>query len=170
MKITASDGAMEEFAKAFDQYHDGIFRHCYFHLFDRERAKELMQETFMKTWEYVSDGKDVDNVQAFLYRVATNLIYNEGRKKKEASLDELQEAGYEPPDEDEAFSRDVIDEERVVKTLKKIEEPYRSAVAMRYIEGLAPAEIASITGDSANVVSVRIHRGLQQLRDRMNHG
>jgi DNA-directed RNA polymerase specialized sigma24 family protein len=34
---------------------------------------------------------------------------------------------------------------------------------MRYLEGLHPAEIASITGLTANVVSVRLHRALKDI-------
>ena len=170
MKIIASSrSAEDDFATAFDLYHDGIFRHCYFHMFKRERAKDLMQEAFMKTWEYIAQGNDIDNIQAFLYRVATNLVYNEGRKKKEASLDELQEAGFEPPMEDERLKRDVIAEENVMRVLQKIEEPFRQAVTMRYIEGLSPAEIAEAIGESPNAVSVRIHRGLKLLRSLLGH-
>ncbi len=170
MQIRASDGAMDEFTKAFDTYKDAIFRHCYFHVFDRERARELLQETFLKTWEYLAAGKDIENVQAFLYRVATNLCYNEIRRKKEVSLDALQEAGFDPGQDDEKLKRDPIAEEQVLAVLKKVEEPYRTALSLRFIEGYSPAEIAAITGETANAISVRLHRGLTHLRQLVPHG
>lgn len=37
-----------EFMKAHDAYADALFRHCYFRLYDRERAKDLVQDAFMK--------------------------------------------------------------------------------------------------------------------------
>ena len=171
MNINATDGnAQDEFARAYDEYKDAIFRHCYFHTFDRERAKDLLQETFVKTWEYLSTGHDIDNVRAFLYKVATNLVINAARKKKEQSLEALQEVGFDPPGEDNPAAHDVIAEERVMRILHTIEEPYRSAVTLRYVEGFAPAEIADITGESANVISVRINRGLKQLRAQLPNG
>lgn len=169
-QIRATHGASDDFAKAFDEHKDEIFRHCYFIVFDRDIALEIMQDAFMKTWEYISDGNDIDNVRAFLYRTASNLCFNYKRKKHEASLDALQEEGFDPPSEDEKFKRDVVEEERVMAVLKQIEEPYRTAVSMRYIQGLSPAEIADILGESANTVSVRITRGVKQLRTLLPNG
>lgn len=170
MNLSASDDkCLEKFSAAYDEYKDAIFRHCYFHTFDRERAKDLLQETFVKTWEYLAAGNDVDNVRAFLYKVATNLVINAARKKKEQSLDALQEQGFDPAGSDDVAGRDYIAETRVIEHLGKIEEPYRSAVTMRYIEGLSPTEIAEITGENANAVSVRINRGLKQLRSHFGH-
>jgi RNA polymerase sigma-70 factor (ECF subfamily) len=170
MNIRASYNAEDDFSQAFAEYKDEIFRHCYFILFDRDLALEIMQDAFMKTWEYVAEGNDIDNVRAFLYRVASNLCFNYKRKKSETSLDALQESGFDPPSEDERLKRDVIAEEQVMSVLKQIEEPYRTAVSMRYIQGLSPAEIADILGESANTVSVRITRGVKQLRTLLPHG
>ncbi len=162
MKILASEAAAK-FPEAYAEYKDAIFRHCYFRVFDRELAKDVLQETFVKTWEYLAAGNDIDNTRAFLYRVATNLIINGTRKKKESSLDALQEQGFDPGEEDDMSKRDYIQEQRVLDLLSKVEEPYRNAVTLRYIEGYSPAEIAELTGESPNAVSVRIHRGLKQL-------
>lgn len=41
---------------------------------------------------------------------------------------------------------------------------YREVLLLRYVDGLAPREIAQLTGESANVISVRIHRARRQLR------
>ncbi len=171
MHIRPDHEAQDRFAKAYEEFSDAIFRHCYFHTFKREDAKEIMQETFMKTWEYIASGREIEQVRPFLYRTATNLMINASKKKKEQSLDELQEAGFDPGVEDDAHKRDVIQEQRVLEVLEKIEEPYRQVVMLRYIEDLTPAEIAEITGESANSVSVRIHRGLKQLRSLLHpHG
>ena len=83
--FTSSDNAAEAFKQAYEDHKDEIFRHCYFHTFDRELAKDLLQETFLKTWEYIVAGNDIENVRAFLYRVATNLVINAAKKKKEQS-------------------------------------------------------------------------------------
>ena len=171
MHIRPNDEAAELFTQAYEEYADAIFRHCYFHTFKREEAKEIMQETFLKTWEYIASGKEVKQVRPFLYRTATNLMINAGRKKKETSLDELQEQGFDPPAEQESWQkRDFADEAKVLEALKAIDEDYRQAVMLRYIDDLSPAEIAEITGEPANTVSVRIHRGLKQLRSHMAHG
>lgn len=162
------DNAEEQFATAYDQYADAIFRHCYFRLFDRERGKELMQEVFLKTWEYVARGNVIENVQAFLYRTANNLIIDEVRRRKKrttVSLEEMQEAGIDFGTDDDARAMvRRVDEGRILAVLQKIEKPYRDVLVMRYIDELPPAQIAEILGESPNAVSVRINRGMKKLQ------
>jgi len=154
----------EEFLKAYDQYSDAIFRHCYYRVFDRERGKDLMQEVFMRAWEYLARGEKVRNMRAFLYRIANNLIVDESRKKREASLDKLQEEGFDPGQDDTARLNHRIEHVRVLHTLKTLDGHYRDILIMRYMNDLSPSEIAEVTGESANTISVRIYRGLKQLR------
>lgn len=156
-----------KFSQAYDDYADAIFRHCYFRIGDRDLAIDLMQETFMKTWEYLAAGKDVENIRAFLYKTANNLIIDHVRRAKrrpEDSLEDMQEKGFDIMGADGRDTADKIDAEQVVTVLDQVEEPYRTAVVMRYIDELQPQEIADALGITANVVSVRINRGLKKLK------
>lgn len=152
-----------EFIVVYEEYADGVFRHCFFRVSNRDRAQELMQETFMRTWEYVTRGKEIQNIKAFLYRVANNLIIEEYRKKKESSLDDLKEKGFDIKGSGEGEVHVKLDYNRALKMLKKIDKIYREPVFMRYVDELSPKEIAKILHLDENVISVRIHRGLKQL-------
>lgn len=156
---------MEQFVKAYEELSDAIFRHCYFRIGDREKAKDLMQETFTRSWQYIVEGQPVNNLKSFLYRVAGNLIIDEYRKKRELSLDSLQTDGFEPSFDERDKTEAGIDARLVISVINQLDEKYREAVLMRYIDELSPKEIAEITGDSENNVSVRIHRGLKQLKE-----
>lgn len=164
VRPTNTTSLEQEFLDAYEQYSDAIFRHCYFRVFDRERGKDLMQEVFMRAWEYLGKGEKVLNMRAFLYRIANNLIVDESRKKREASLDRLQEEGFDPGIDDTDKINSRIEHSRVVGTMKGLDDNYRDILVMRYMNDLSPSEIAEVTGESANTVSVRIYRGLKQLR------
>lgn len=159
------DPKSEEFAKVYDELADAIFRHCYFRVFNREQARDLMQEAFVRTWEYYRAGGEVRNVKNFLYRVANNLIIDYARKKKALSLDELHEQGFDPEIDERERVMASLDALTVLKVLQKLAPKYRDFVTMRYLDELSPGEIAAITGLSENAVSVRIHRGLTRLRE-----
>lgn len=157
-----------QFSKTYDQMADAIFRHCYFRLGEREQAIDCMQETFLKVWSYLTKGKTIDNVKAFLYRTATNLIIDHVRKQKnrqEVSLEDLRETGWdvESP-EDPKQTTSALDAKNIYRVLNKLDDKHKDIVIMRYINDLKPAEIADALGLSANVVSVRINRGLKELR------
>lgn len=159
----------KQFLKAYDEFADPIFRHCYFRVFNRERAKDLMQETFTKTWEYMQRSEPLDNIRAFLYKVANNLIIDNSRKKKEASLDQLQDEGFDPGEDTRDKLTSFLEAGTVIKVLSKLNPKYRQAIQMRYIDDLSPKEIAEATGESENNISVRLHRGLKELRDIMEY-
>ncbi len=154
----------QEFLKIYEKEADAIYRYCYFRLYEKEKGRDFMQEAFTKTWQYLSEGNDVKNIRAFVYKTANNLIIDYVRKKKEASLEAMQEGGFEPGKVANEMSDNYLDAKVAVEKLQLIDVEYREVVYMRYVENLTPREIAQILGESVNSISVRIHRGIKKLR------
>lgn len=166
-------GSEREFNHAFEAYSDELFRHCALRLRDRERAVELTQECFLRAWDYVKRGETIEQMRPFLYRTLRHLIIDEYRRKKAVSLEAMvedTEGGVEdllPPDESNTLEAALVRHEggRVLEALTRLAEPYREAVTMRFVDGLSPQEIGEVIGESQNVVSVRVHRGLKKLKE-----
>lgn len=157
----------QTFLQAYDEHADALFRHCYFRLFDRERAKDAVQETFMRAWKFVAKGGNVKHMKAFLFRTALNVIIDEQRKAKHRqhpSLDELKETGQEPSHTPTPQLQDRVEVDRILSYCKQLSDEYREVLLLRYVEDLTPAEIARVTGQTANRISVRLHRALKQLQ------
>lgn len=154
----------QQFAETYNKYADDIFRHCFFRVSNREKAKDIMQEAFTKTWEYLTRGNEIANIRAFIYRTANNLIIDHYRKKSESSLDELQEQGFEPPVDEKDKIHNEIDAGYAISAIQNLDIKYREVVLLRYVDELGVKEIAHIVGESPNTVSVRIYRGLAELR------
>ena len=152
--------------KAYEEFSDAIFRYCYFHTGSREKALDLTQDTFVKTWDYVSGRREVENLRPFLYRVAKNLIIDERRKKKSDSLDKMQENGFElSSEESEIAIRENIFEARLaLKTIERLGDKYKEVIILRFVEDLSVKDIARILKKSENTVSVRIHRAIEKLK------
>ncbi len=160
-----SDSANQHFRRLYESYSDAIFRHCYYRLNDRERALDLVQDTFLRTWQYLGAGHTIDNMRAFLYRVANNLIIDDRRKKQLLSLDQLKEDGFEPASNADQRLKNTIEAGDVLSTLNRLEPNEREVVLMRYVNDLKPKEIAEILDESPNVISVRLHRAVKHLRE-----
>lgn len=160
-----SNAIEQEFNKIYEQFADAIFRHCVFRVSDREKAKDLTQLAFVRLWDYMSQGKEIDNVRAFLYRIANNLIIDEYRKRKEVSLDQMRDEegfdiGFEPMHSIE--SRDEYEHAQAL--LEQLPDKYREALVMRHVDGLSVKDMANILHESENVISVRIHRAIEKLK------
>ena len=157
------------FLAAYEDHADALFRHALLRVRDREAATDVVQETYSRAWLYLSQGKQIEYMRAFLYRVANNLIVDGSRKKRTSSLDVLMESdGFEPRDEMAKDPAEVPQAREAVAMLRSLDEIYRTAITMRFIEEMSPKEIAGKLGVSENVVSVRIHRGIARLSQIMN--
>jgi RNA polymerase sigma-70 factor (ECF subfamily) len=155
------------FNESYEQFSDAIFRYCLYQTSNREKAIDLTQDTFIKTWEYISSGNKVENLKAFLYKVANNLIIDYRRKKKAESLDQLAETGFDPRSEINEMERteNKFEINSALELIKKLDEKYREVLLMRFVEDLSVTEISKILRSSENNISVRIHRGIQKLKD-----
>ena len=164
----------ERFLKAFTDYNDALFRHATLRISNRERAVDLVHDTYTKVWSYIRDGYEIENFRPFLYKVLNNLIIDEYRKKKESSLDALLEIdGVDEGSFDELSETTVeslaatIDGAKAFALLDELPGQYKEVIIMRFVDQLGPREISELTEETENVISVRIHRGLRLLRQRI---
>lgn len=154
-----------EFIAIYDEYADAIYRYCLINLHDKDMAKDITQETFIKAWKYMQAKSEIKHIKAFLYKIAKNLIIDNFRKKKTVSLDELNEAGFEVGALDENKIDQEIEGKSIMNALEKIAEKYREVLILRYVQDYSLAEIGGIMNKSENNVSVMLHRALKQVKN-----
>ncbi|MES3004579.1 MAG: RNA polymerase sigma factor [Patescibacteria group bacterium] len=162
----------KSFLIAYEQHSDAIFRFIFFKLNDRERTLDLVQETFMKTWLHMSKNQAIDNTKAFLYTVAGHLVIDEYRKRGRkdhltSSLDGLNEEGFEPSldiNELEVLSNH-LDGKEIMKVIQELPQIYSTVLLMKYAEELSVTEISEVIGETPNVISVRLNRGIKKLKE-----
>ncbi|HAQ02511.1 hypothetical protein A2467_01280 [Candidatus Nomurabacteria bacterium RIFOXYC2_FULL_36_8] len=155
---------------------DAIFRFCLLRVSSREQALDITQETFLRLWQSLLSDKEILNNKAFLFTVARRLIIDWYRKKKSLSLDSMMS-------EREDSTYDIVDEKTVddkltigiegrylLEKINDLEPSYRDPLYLRFIEDLSPGEIGKILNISANAVSVRINRGIIELRKIAGYG
>ncbi len=70
--------------------------HAFFKVHNHATGQDLVQDTFIKTWDYLVKGGKIDLMKPFLYHILNHLIIDEYRKHKTSSLDVLLEKGFQP--------------------------------------------------------------------------
>lgn len=160
----------QQFEESYAEWADPIFRHCLARTSDRDQAKDLTQEAFVRLWGYLRGGEVVRSAKSLLYRIANNLIVDYYRKHKAIpgstfeDHNPLDELGNDPTEH--WHNRQEVGQ--LLKSLDRLAPQYRQVVTMRFVDELSPGEIAEILNETENAVSVRLHRGLKQLRALLN--
>jgi RNA polymerase sigma-70 factor, ECF subfamily len=162
--------AVKKFNDLYTTEVDALFRYCFFRMSDKEQAKDIIQEAFMRVWDtFVKDMENIKNPRALLFKITSNLVIDWYRKKKAVSLDSLLDS--ENSDNylqisDNSFEQIEIQSEGKIflKYVSSLDVTYQQVVYLRYVENMSPKDIAEVTGLSANVVSVRINRGIEILK------
>lgn len=163
--MKTNDKNKDAFLEVYDAHSDGLFRYALYKTSSREIALDLTQDTFTKVWEYLQGGKDIDNLKAFLYRTLSNLIIDSYRKKKSESLDKMMEDGFDHGHDERQDFEDALMGESLWRHVNTLEDKYKEVITLRYLNDLSIREIADTLGESENNVSVRIHRGLEKVKN-----
>ncbi|MEX0918016.1 MAG: RNA polymerase sigma factor [Candidatus Paceibacterota bacterium] len=162
------DSLKQSFLDAFDEYSDAIFRFCVVKTSSAELAEDLTQDTFMRFWQALRNGKEMTNSRSYLYTIANNLVIDWYRKKKSDSLDTKMEGGFQVADRQSLSSEAEAAYAEIVRNMQELSEGDAEVLVMRFVDGLEPRDIAEIIGESANTVSVRINRAVKRLQQQLH--
>lgn len=164
-----NSGDEQAFLKVYDFFMPKIYRFLYYQARQhKELAEDLAQHVFIKTWEYIGrDQNNIEHIQAFLYRIARNLMVDHWRAQHNKETVELSEDVTDTQDH-ELTLIDKIDMALTIDLIKQklnsIPEQYREIIIMRFIEELTIEEIAEALQKDKNNIYVLIHRALKALR------
>lgn len=152
-------------SRMYEVYAVPLFKFCMYKLSNKEKATDLVADTFARTWRHLVQGNHIDNERSFLYTTARHLIIDEYRKKKCSSLDYLISLGFEVPaySENEIYNR--VDKSILIDQVNKLPQVYSSIIIMRYVNDLSICDISKAINTTENNVSVKIHRGLAKLKE-----
>jgi RNA polymerase sigma-70 factor (ECF subfamily) len=134
-------------------------------------GEDLVQDTFIKTLNYLVKGGKIVTMKAFLYHVLNGLIIDEYRKHKTTSLDTLIEKGFDPgttSTSDNLF--DTIDGKTAMNLINRLPVKYQKVMKMKYFQLLTLKEISILTQQTKNTIAVQLHRGLSKLKLLYDHG
>lgn len=129
-------------------------------------ADDLAQEAWLQTLQ--RPPRHGDSLRGWFATLLQNLLHNLRRGERRRRAREHRAAGPRPlPDPAHILEREQV-RERLVRAVLDLDEPFRSAVLLRYYEELPTNEIAAQLGVPAATVRTRLARGLSRLRERLD--
>ncbi len=164
------------FAELLRRYQSHVDRVLYHLAPDWQDRADLAQEVWIRVYRNIKRLNEPSKFRGWLSRIATNLFYDELRKRKRVSsplsLDaprsvddgemDWEIAGDNPSPDEELTTREFY--EQLQEAIADLPEVFRTTIVLREIEGMPYEEIAEITGVSLGTVKSRIARARQRLQ------
>jgi RNA polymerase sigma factor (sigma-70 family) len=128
-------------------------------------ADDVVQETWIASRRGPAPGQP--GGRAWFAGILRNRAYKTRRGERRRALREQRAARPEACDTAGEVRLALSAQRRVVSAVQGLEEPYRTAIVLRYYRDLSPPEIAARLGVPLNTVNTRLRRGLGLLRARL---
>lgn len=169
------------FAELLRRYQSHVDRVLYHLAPDWQDRSDLAQEVWIRVYRNIKRLQEPVKFRGWLSRIATNLFYDELRKRKRVasplSLDaprsmedgemDWEIAGDNPSPEEELTTREFY--EQLQEAIADLPEVFRTTIVLREIEGMPYEDIAEITKVSLGTVKSRIARARARLQSQLQN-
>jgi RNA polymerase sigma-70 factor (ECF subfamily) len=166
----AHRGDDEAFAQLVDRYKDRLVNYLASLVRNRERAEDLAQESFIRLYERGRGYRDQGQLQAYLFRIATNLLRSQERRaarwKRVRTLLFAPGDAVAPPGQEARLLRDEAND-RVRKAIASLPLHYRAPLVLHEIDGWRYKEICEALDCEEGTVKSRIHRARKLLEQQL---
>jgi len=150
----AKKGDEQAFEQLYNQYFSPLHRYILIRVGDSDEADDLVQTVFVKFHRNLQGWQDKGYApSAYLYTIARSVIADYYRKKSRTGsiLNNSEEVLALLTDASQTPHQDVILAEEIqtlYSNLQRIPQNYQEILLLRYMQGLASSEIATIIGKS----------------------
>ena len=164
------EGRRYAFNELAERYHTRLLNFIYRTIGDRDRAEDLVQETFVRVYRHLHRFDPTKKFSTWIYTIASNLAKNELRNRSRNPLVLFQtlkknwDADHRPLEwEDTQYKPDDLFRKRhlrakVEEAVEQLPEHHRIVFVLREMEGKTYEEIADITGCNLGTVKSRLNR------------
>jgi RNA polymerase sigma-70 factor, ECF subfamily len=162
-------GDPEAFRDIVDRYKDSLVNYLTHMIRSRDRAEEIAQDAFVRLYRNASRYRQQEKLGPYLFRIATNLVVTEVRRRKRWSL-LLPRLYASAPEMPASPDRDLIHSEiqrQVTAAIGLLPVKLRAPLVLFEIEEWSYEEIAQALDIRSGTVKSRISRARQQLRRRL---
>ena len=162
----ATKGDRQSFEKLMDIYFDRLCREAYIRCKYEEDVKEIVQETIYKAYRNIRSLKEPQYFKTWLSRILINVANDYLRNKGMVDL-ELDETSY---------VKEVVIEDKIeikidlYNAIDELEDKYKDAVILRYIDDLKIEDISKILDRPVNTIKTHLRKALKDMKKMIKEG
>lgn len=149
-------------AQLWDRFADNLRRFIISKVKDEALADDLLQETFIRIHSKIDTLHDETKVQAWVYQIARNIIYDHFRKSTPEIHAEVPEVMEEEQEAQDAMATTIRD---MVLFMEELPEQDCQALCRVEFDGMSIKDYAQKAGISYTAAKSRVARARYKLND-----
>jgi len=160
----AQSGQSQAFAELIRRYERAALAIAYSAVGQGDRAGDAVQEAFVRAWQKLATLKEPSRFGSWLAGIVRNVAIDERRRLRRRATEELagDTADSRQDPLNEVHQRETSDQ--IAVALEGLDEVSRSAVVLRYYEGMSSKQISQLLEISPAAVDMRLMRARQELK------
>lgn len=165
-----AEGDQVAFEAFIHRYHGPLLGYLERHLRNREKAEDLVQETFLRMIRQLQKSSIPAQIRPWLYKVALNLCRDywksiSYRNDQQTDL-EFVDRRDDGPSVIEIFERQETRKE-ILRSLDQLSEIQKEIVLLRFYQELKLQEISDIMEIPLSTIKTNLYQALKKLRSRL---
>jgi RNA polymerase sigma factor (sigma-70 family) len=163
MREQTNMNSAEQFETIVNSHYEGLYRFALSLTRSESDAADLVQQTFYVWATKGHQLRDISKVKTWLFTTLHRAFLENRRRQTRFPHFELSASEHELPEvTPEIVNR--LASHQVLAALAEVDEIYRAAVALFYMDGCPYKDIAAILEIPVGTVKSRVSRGIDQLR------
>jgi len=127
---------------------------------------DLVQDVFLQALPRLNSLRDAARFGAWLAAIARNRA-NDYYRRSRATTELTESLPADLIEDRAATSAEMAQASAILAAIRELPDAYRETLILRLVEGMTGPEIAARTGLTPGSVRVNLHRGMQQLREKL---
>ncbi|MGV7107168.1 RNA polymerase sigma factor [Flavobacterium sp. U410] len=148
-------------------YQKPLYYHIRTIVLDHDDADDVLQNTFIKVYQNLSNFKGESKLYSWMYRIATNEalnFINQKAKKNNVTLEEWQNKAVNNLESDSYYEGDEI-QLKLQKAIATLPEKQQLVFKMKYFQELKYEEISEIVETSVGALKASYHLAVKKIED-----
>ena len=169
----AQGGDRRAFEQLIERHRQKAYHIAFGFARDREEAKDLSQEAFLKAFSYLKNFDGRSSFYTWFYRIVVNVCLDYKRRTKRAAIDQFDETIEHRMEPSHQPSQPIAPDQHVLAgqisrqvdaALQSLPAKQKTAFILKNHQGLSIREIAELMESAEGTVKVHLHRAVTALR------
>jgi RNA polymerase sigma factor (sigma-70 family) len=155
----------QAFQKLLIQYQKPLYNHIRTIVISHDDTDDVLQNTFIKVFQYLNKFKGESKLFSWMYRIATNealTFLKQKARKNGVSSEYIQNKALENIKSDVYFDGDEI-QIKLQQAIVMLPEKQQLVFKMKYFQDLKYEEISEILGTSVGALKASYHHAVKKI-------